>query len=142
MKTWLTGIVMFAALTAAAQADIVAGTVVDGSSRPVANVNVSVTFASGTRPLRTKTGADGHFTVETSETPANLTLQGSRFDTYTMGLGALAPAALADLHIELMYRLVIIARDPSRGSVCNAFQPYQTWDVYVLVRGGCGMPKF
>ena len=59
-----------------------------------------------------------------------------------MALTALAPSVMADLHIVLSYRLVIVGRDPSRGSACNAFQRYQLWDTYVLVRGGCGIPKF
>jgi hypothetical protein len=143
MKTWLAGIVMFAALSAAAQAEIVAGTVVErASNQPAPNVNVTVTFASGTRPLRTTTDADGRFSVETNETPASITLQNGRFEPYTMGLTALAPSVMADLHIVVDYRLVTISRDPSRGSACNAFQPSRLWDVYVLVRGACGTPKF
>ena len=141
MKTWLAGIVMFAALSTAAQADVVAGTVVDRSNNPAPSVNVAVTFASGARPVRTKTDAAGRFVVETAEPPASITLQSGVFEPYTMGLLAVPSSVMADLHIELMYRLVTIGRDPSRGSACNAFQPSQLWDTYVLVRGGCGTPK-
>jgi hypothetical protein len=142
MKTWLAGVVMFAALSAAAHAEIVAGTVVDRSSnQPAPNVNVTVTLVSGARPLQTKTDAAGRFTVETNETPVNVTLHGARFETYTMQLVALAPSVLADLHIGLNTRLVTISIDRVR-SACRAFQPYQPWDVYVLVRGSCGEPKF
>ena len=142
MKTWLAGLALFAALSAAAQAEIVAGTVVErASNQPAPNVNVTVAFASGTRPLQTKTDADGRFSVETNETPASITLQNSRFETHTMGLVAVAPSVMADLHIGLNYRLVTISVDRAR-SMCAAFQPYQQWDTYVLVRGGCGAPKF
>jgi hypothetical protein len=142
MKTWLAGMMMFAALSAAAQAETVAGTVVDRSSnQPAANVDVTVALASGARPLQTKTDAAGRFTVETNETPATVTLHGPRFETYTMQLVALAPSVLADLHIGLNTRLVSISIDRAY-SACRAFQPYQPWDVYVLVRGTCGQPKF
>ena len=141
MKTMLAGIALFAALSTAAQAEIVAGTVVDRANQPVANVNVTVTFASRTPPLRTKSDAAGRFTAETAETPVAVTLEKTGFETATMSIAALAPSVMADLHIELLPRLVIIERYMTR-SVCGAFQPYEPWDRYVIVPGGmCGTPK-
>ena len=142
MKAWLAGLMMFAALSAAAHAEIVAGTVVDrATNQPVPNANVTVTFASSARPLHTKTDAAGRFTVETTEAPAAVTVGNRLFEAYTMQLGAIASPVIADLHIVLNPQLTRIETYGSR-SVCRAFQPYQTWDVYVLVRGQCGEPKF
>ncbi len=141
MKTWLAGIMLFAALSAGAHAEIVAGTVVDRTNRPIPNAIVTVTLASGARPLQTRSDADGRFTVETSETPASVTLQQNGFDPQTMHLAAVAPSVMAELRIELMYKLVTIERYGAR-SACRAYQPYQPWDVYVVIPGGtCGAPK-
>jgi hypothetical protein len=143
MKTWLAGIVMFAALAAAAQADIVAGTVIDrGTNQPIANANVTVTFASGAKPLHTKTDAAGRFTVETTETPAYVTLISARYETFTMSIAAVAPSAIADLHIWLNTRLTPMKDDLVRRTWCEAFQPSRPWDFYSLMPGRCGMPKF
>ncbi len=140
MKTWLTGLMMFAALTAAAQAEIVAGTVVDrNTNMPVPNANVTVTFASGAKPLQTKTDPAGRFRVETTQTPASVTALNRIFEPFSMNLDALAPSVLADLRIVLNTRLVMLEHYGPR-SVCGAFQPYQPWDRYVLVPGACGVP--
>ena len=142
MKTWLAGIVLFAALSAIAQADLVAGTVVDRSSNPLPNANVTVTFASGANPVQTTTDAAGRFAVETTETPAYVTLKRNGFETFSLSIVALAPSVIADLHIELNARLVMMRGDLVIRSVCGAFQPSQAWDHYVLVPGGmCGSPK-
>lgn len=142
MKTWLAGLTVFAALTAAAQAEIVAGTVVErATNQPVANASVTVTLASGAQPVHAKTDAGGRFTIETAGAPASVSVQrGSFFEPYTMTLAALAPSVMADLRIALDGRLVIIERLTTR-SVCGAFQPRQLWDHYDLVPGGCGAPK-
>ena len=141
MKTWLAGILMFAALSAAGQAEIVAGTVVDSSSnQPVQNANVTVTFASGAMPMHTTTDATGRFVVETTETPANVTLHRLGFETFTLSITAIAQSAMADLHIALNTRLVNIAIDRAR-SRCRAFDPAQPWDRYELILGMCGTPK-
>jgi hypothetical protein len=140
MKTWLAGIALFAVLAVAAQAETVAGTVVDRSNRPVANATVTVTFASSA-PLQTKTDAAGRFTVETTEPPAALTLRKNGFAWFTLSLAAVAPSVVADLRIRLDPQLVLIEEFRPR-SVCGAFQPYQLWDRYDIVPGGpCGAPK-
>ena len=142
MKTWLTGIMMFAALSAAAQAEIVAGTVVDRSSnQPAPNVNVTVTFESGAKPLLTKTDAAGRFSVETTETPAYVTLHSTRYEAFTMSIVAVAPSVMADLYIGLNTKLVMIRDTYGPRSVCGAYQPYRPWDQYVFVPGACGAPK-
>ena len=143
MKTWLAGIVLFAALSAIAQAELVAGTVVDRSSnQPVPSATVTVTFASGAKPVQTTTDAAGRFAVETTETPAYVTLKRNGFETFSLSIVALAPSVIADLHIWLNTRLVMMKGDLVIRSVCGAFQPPQTWDHYVLVPGGmCGSPK-
>ena len=138
MKTWLVGFALFAALTAAAQADIVAGTVVDRSNQPVANADVAVTLASGEPPLHATTDAAGRFTVETDGAPASVSVRrGSFFEAYSMALAAVAPSVMADLHVVLNTRLVTIVRDVSR-SACAAWQPWQTWDSYNVTPNGCG----
>ncbi|MEA2785688.1 MAG: Carboxypeptidase regulatory-like domain [Candidatus Eremiobacteraeota bacterium] len=142
MKTWLAGIVLFAALTTAARAEIVAGTVVNSwSNQPVQNANVTVTFASGSMPVHTTTDATGRFMVETTETPVAVTLRRNGFETFTVSIAAIAPSVMADLHIALNARLIMISIDRAR-SRCGAFQPSQPWDHYELILGGmCGTPK-
>ena len=140
MKTWLAGIVMFAALSAAAQAEIVAGTVVDrATNKPVANAHVMI-LLKGAPSLQTKTDAAGRFTVETNATPDFMTVQSRRFEPYSMQLIAVAPSVMADLRIGLNTRLVQIEWYGPR-TMCGAFQPHQLWDRYDVVPGGtCGAP--
>ena len=143
MQTWLAGIVLFAALTAAAQAGIVAGTVVDrATNQPIANANVIVTLESGAKPLRTTTDAAGHFMVETNETPVYVTLYSPPFDTYTLSVAAVRVSEIADLHIGLYKHIVTMRDDLVRRSLCGAFQPSRQWDVYTVTPGSCGAPKF
>src|ERR1700681_672390 len=99
MKTWLAAFTLFAALSTAAQAEIVAGTVVDRSStHPVPTVTVTVTFTSGAKPAQTRTDAAGYFSIETSETPTYVALSRTGFEPFTMSIVSGAPPGTADSH--------------------------------------------
>src|ERR1700681_120501 len=143
MKTWLAAFTLFAALSTAAQAEIVAGTVVDRSSnQPVPNVTVTVTFTSGAKPAQTRTDAAGYFSIETSETPTYVALSRTGFEPFTMSIVSVAPSVIGDLHLVLNTRLTPMKDDYRQRSMCGAFQPSQSWDHYVIIPGGsCGAPK-
>jgi Carboxypeptidase regulatory-like domain len=141
MKTWLAAVALFASLTAAAQATVVAGTVVDArTQQPIVGANVTVVLDSDALPLHATTDAGGRFSVEASATPARVSLERLGFEPYAMALASLAPSDIADLRIALNVRLVLIEELRTR-SACAPFQPGQLWDRYVLAPGACGMPK-
>jgi hypothetical protein len=141
MKTWLAAGMLFAMLSATAQAAVVAGTVVDArTQQPVAGAKVTIALASGAPSLHATTDSVGRFSVDASETPVSVSLMRPGFEPYTMSLASMTPSAVADLRIALNVQLYMIERLEVR-SACSPFQPQQLWDRYVLAPGACGMPK-
>jgi hypothetical protein len=142
MKTWLAGLVLFAGLAATAQADIVAGTVIDlASKRPVAGANVTVVVKSGAPPLQTKTDSAGRFTLDVADTPVSVSVQATGFEPYVMHLTAVAPSVTANLQLAV-WRHFVWEHGHYRH-LCAAFQPDQVWDRYSFDSGGvCGTLRF
>ena len=145
MKTWLTGMLMGAALTAVAQAATVAGVVVDGRTQlPVAGATVVIGLASGASSLQTATDAGGHFAVETGdEQPAWVSATSRTLDSFgRFSMTGREPAEMAVLRIALYPKLIAIDRDFHPRASCGAFQPNLLWDRYDVTPGGrCGTPK-
>lgn len=146
----LAGIVLFAAMMPVAQAatvepaTLIAGTVLDSTTnRAVVGATVSLVFAPGVPPVETRTDDNGRFAIETMKAPSYVMVRRTGFETYTVTLAGVAESVVADLHIALHPRLILISRHNGYWpGPCAAFHPSQLWDSYVLSPRGCGMPAF
>lgn len=143
MKAWLAGLALFAALSTAAQAELISGTVFDAvTKRPLPGASVVMTMPSDAPALRTYTDALGRFSVETDVIPTDIVVSARYYETMTGATTVIARSGFTGLVLALPPRLINISmhdRFPPVPSACAAFQPRQTTDRYTLISGRCGV---
>jgi hypothetical protein len=118
------------AFAAGGQTGILAGTVTDSASQPIANASVSAASPSGSYSV--KTGANGSFSVVGVNIDTyTISVSAPGYDTYVLRGATVTGDQTLNLPLILSKTTAVIGRVGAR-SATSAFQPSQTVDSYTI----------